>query len=61
MDKLALLFAEQSALRQVDECTDLDALKKLTSSLIQGHFQSRAFICTLMEQNLPRSDRFKNT
>lgn len=61
MDKLALSFAEQSALRSVSDCTDLEALKELTSSLIRGHFQSRAFICTLLEQNLPKSDSFKNT
>lgn len=61
MDKLSLSFAEQSALRSVKDCSDLEALKELTSSLIRGHFQSRAFICALMEQNLPKSDSFKNT
>lgn len=61
MDKLALRFAEENALRQVDECTDLAALKLLTRSLIKGHFEARSFICTLMLQNLPTSESFKNT
>jgi hypothetical protein len=52
MDNLALKFAEESALRQVEECTDLGELKKLASSLIRGHFSAKALICTLMLQGL---------
>jgi hypothetical protein len=52
MDNLSLKFAEESALRQVEECTDLGELKKLTSSLIRGHFSAKALICTLMRQSL---------
>jgi hypothetical protein len=52
MDDLSLQFAEQSALRMVDHCTDLEQLKALTRSLVSGHFQARAFICQLMERNL---------
>lgn len=52
MDSLSLQFAEASALRQVDSCTDLEELKKLTRSLVSAHFQSRALICQLMEQSL---------
>ena len=51
MDNLSLQFAEQSALRMVDHCTDLEQLKALTRSLVSGHFQARAFICQLMERN----------
>jgi len=54
MDSLSLKFAEESALRMVDSCTDLEQLKQLTRSLVRGHFESRAMICTLMEQNLKR-------
>ncbi len=37
---------------QVEECTDLGELKKLTSSLIRGHFSAKALICNLMLQGL---------
>lgn len=50
MDALSLKFAEESALRQVEECTDLAELKKLTSALIRGHFSSRDMICRLLLQ-----------
>lgn len=52
MDDLSLRFAEEAALRQVEECTDLGELKKLASSLIRGHFSAKALICTLMLQGL---------
>lgn len=52
MDNLALKFAEESALRQIDECADITELKKLASSLIKGHFSAKALICQLMEQGL---------
>ncbi len=52
MDSLSLRFAEEAALRQVEECTDLGELKKLTSSLIRGHFSAKALICDLMLQGL---------
>ena len=52
MDNLSLKFAEEAALRQVEECTDLGELKKLTSSLIRGHFSAKALICHLMLQGL---------
>lgn len=52
MDKLSLRFAEEAALRQVEECTDLGELKKLTSSLIRGHFSAKALISNLMLQGL---------
>lgn len=52
MDNLSLKFAEEAALRQVEECTDLVELKKLASSLIRGHFSAKALICHLMLQGL---------
>lgn len=52
MDSLSLRFAEESALRQIDECTDLHELKQLTRSLVKGHFQARGFIGELMRQQL---------
>lgn len=61
MDKLSLRFAEENAIRQVNECTDLEELKALTRSLIQGHFQARSFICQLLLQGLQKSDSFQNT
>jgi hypothetical protein len=52
MDNLSLKFAEAAALQAVDNCADLEALKRLTRQLVQGHFQARAYICVLMEQGL---------
>lgn len=52
MDNLSLKFAEESALRQIDECADINELKKLARSLIKGHFSAKALICQLMEQGL---------
>lgn len=57
MDPLSLKFAEQSALRMVDHCDDLEQLKQLIRSLISGHFQAKALICTLMEQGLEAMTR----
>lgn len=55
MDALSLKFAQESALRQIEECTDLAELKKLTSSLVRGHFESRAMICRLLLDGPPRA------
>jgi hypothetical protein len=52
MDHLSLKFAEQSALRMVDSCTDLEQLKPLTRSLVKGHFEAKALICLLLEQQI---------
>jgi hypothetical protein len=52
MDHLSLKFAEQSALRMVDSCTDLEQLKPLTRSLVKGHFEAKAPICLLLEQQI---------
>jgi hypothetical protein len=57
MDNLSLQFAEAAALQDVDRCTNLEDLKKLTKLLIKGHFQSRGFIATLMKQNLDEMTR----
>lgn len=52
MDALSLKFAEESALREIENCTDLAELKKLAISLTRSHFSARSLICTLMEQGL---------
>ena len=52
MDPLSLKFAEESALRQIEECNDLAELKKLAVVLAKSHFSARSLICTLMEQSL---------
>lgn len=54
MDNLALQFAEEAALRQIETCTDLAELKKRAVSLMRGHFSSRVLIGQLLEQGLPR-------
>jgi hypothetical protein len=53
MDNLSLKFAEEAALRQIDDCSDLTELKKLTRSLMRSHFTARAMIGNLLLQGLP--------
>jgi hypothetical protein len=48
MDNIAFSFAQEAALRQVDECTNIADLKALAKSLIKSHFTSRSFIATLL-------------
>jgi hypothetical protein len=61
MDNLSLRFAEESAIRQIDECTDLAELKKLARTLIKAHFNAKALICQLMEQGLKDISRERCT
>lgn len=51
MDRLALTFAKEAALRQIDECTNLAELKGLAKTLIKSHFESRGFIANLLLPN----------
>jgi len=53
MDKLSLSFAQETAIRQIDECTNIAELKALTKSLMKSHFESRAFIAQLLLRDLP--------
>jgi hypothetical protein len=48
MDDFSLGFAQEAALRQVDDCTNIAELKALAKSLIKSHFTSRSFIATLL-------------
>jgi hypothetical protein len=57
MDSLSLKFAEEAALRQVDECSDVEELRKLSRSLLRGHFSAKALICNLMLQGLEDMSR----
>lgn len=52
MDNLSLKFAEEAALRQIDDCTDLNELKNLTRVLMRSHFLAKATICNLLIQGL---------
>lgn len=52
MDNLSLKFAEESALRQIEDCSDLLELKKLTKYLVRSHFSAKALICNLLLQGL---------
>ncbi len=61
MDNLSLRFAEESAIRQIEECTDLAELKKLTRTLIKAHFNAKTLICQLMEQGLKDISRERCT
>lgn len=53
MDKLSLSFAQETAIRQIDDCTNIAELKALTKSLMKSHFESRALIAQLMLRDLP--------
>ena len=53
MDKLSLSFAQETAIRQIDDCTNIAELKALTKSLVKSHFESRTFIAQLMLRDLP--------
>lgn len=59
MDQLSLRFSEAAALQAVDNCTDLNELKRLTRSLVKNHFQSRGFMELLLRQNLEEMQRRK--
>jgi len=48
VDDLTLSFAQEAALRQIDDCTNVAELKALAKSLIKSHFTSRSFIATLL-------------
>jgi hypothetical protein len=50
MDRLSLSFAQEAALRQIDECTNIAELKALTKKLMQSHFETRSFIAQLLVQ-----------
>lgn len=53
MDKLSLRFAQEAAVRQIDDCSDLGELKALATSLVKGHFEAKALIELLLLQGLP--------
>jgi len=57
MDSLSLKFAEEAALRAVEECGDLGELKRLARSLVHAHFSSKSLISTLMLQGLKDMER----
>jgi hypothetical protein len=61
MDSLSLKFAEESAIRQIEDCTDLAELKKLACTLVKAHFNAKALICQLMEQGLKDISRERCT
>lgn len=54
MDKLSLSFAQETAIRQIDDCTNIAELKALTKTLMKSHFETRAFIAQLMLRDLPK-------
>jgi hypothetical protein len=48
MDELSLGFAQEAALRQIDECTSVAELKALAKQLMKSHFETRSFIAQLL-------------
>jgi hypothetical protein len=44
MDPVSMAFAREAALREIDECRDIEALKKVTKSLVGHFFASRTLI-----------------
>jgi predicted transcriptional regulator of viral defense system len=59
MDKLSLSFAQEAAIRQIDDCTNIAELKALTKTLMKSHFESRGFIARLMLRDLPNIKNVK--
>lgn len=57
MDPLALQFAKESWLRQVEECRDLESLKRLAKILIETYFASKQMLGSMLLEGLrkPRS------
>jgi len=55
MDKLSLKFAQEAALRQIDECSSIAEIKALAKSLMKANFETRAFIADLMLRDLPKA------
>ena len=48
MDEFTRSFAQEAAIRQIDNCTSIDELKALTKTLLASHFQARSYIATLL-------------
>jgi hypothetical protein len=59
MDKLSLSFAQETAIRQIDDCTNIAELKALAKTLMKSHFESRSFIAQLMLRELPNIKNVK--
>lgn len=53
MDEFTRSFAQEAAIRQIDNCTSIDELKALTKTLLASHFQARSYIATLLWEALP--------
>lgn len=59
MDQLSRSFAQETALRQIDDCTNIEELKSLTKMLMKTYFESRSFIAQLMMPDLPNIQNVK--
>jgi hypothetical protein len=44
MDPVSTAFAREAVLREIDNCRDIDALKRVTKSLVAHFFASRTLI-----------------
>ena len=58
MDDLTLNFAQEAALRQIDECTNVAELKALAKTLIKSHFTSRSYIAMLLLRDIEAPARY---
>jgi 23S rRNA A1618 N6-methylase RlmF len=58
MDNLSLSFAQEAALRQIDDCTNIHELKALAKSLMKSHFSTRSFIANLLLRDLPKASDY---
>lgn len=55
VDDLTRSFAVESALRQIDDCSNIAELKALAKTLVKSHFEARSFIATLLLPTAPPS------
>lgn len=56
MDEVTRGFAQEAAIRQIDNCTNIDELKALTKTLVASQFQAREFIARLLRESLPSKE-----
>lgn len=57
LDDLAAKFAEESVIRQIDECEDIKALQILSKELARYHFKARRYIGQLLLESIKSSQQ----
>jgi len=53
MDELTTAFTKESMRRQLDECQDIEQLRKVAKMLLSAYFASKKMIGTLLLKDWP--------